>query len=215
MNTLASRRLVSGCAASALIAVVMGALGQVVFAQGDGAINACVNARGALRIVAPNEPCRAAESPLSWNVQADATAPQIVGSLNWARITSPIYSISWGNRSNAGSGGGGPSGHPTVSNIGVVKDIDLMTPLLLNASFAQQQVLNVTIVLFRTGTTMPLVTYVLDTAAIEGVSFGAVGGQVTESVSFIPGGRVITTVNIPSGGLTSACWDISNGIACN
>jgi type VI protein secretion system component Hcp len=196
--------------------MVMGGSGQVAFAQSDGAIHACVNARGALRIVASNEPCLRLESPLSWNTQApDATAPQFAGSLTVNGIAVGIYSLTWGNQAGgSGTGAGGAGGHPVFSTFNVVKGVDLLTPRLLTASFVGQRLSNTTIVFYALGTTTPLVSYLLEDAIISSVSFGAAGGQVTESVSFVPAGRMITRINMPAAAQPSACWDISRNEEC-
>jgi type VI protein secretion system component Hcp len=214
MTKQVPRRLSAG-ATSALVALIVGGLGQTVRAQSDGAIHACVNARGAVRIVAANEPCGRLESPLSWNVEApEPSGPQIAGSLTVTGININIFSLSWGNQSANGGSGGGGAPHPVFSTFNVVKGVDLLTPRLLNAGFVSQHLSNVSIVLFVMGTTAPLVTYLLEDALVSSVNFGVAGGQVTESVSLVPAGRMITTINMPGAGLPSACWDISRNVAC-
>ncbi len=94
-------------------------------------IDGCVDQKGALRIVRPNEPCDSKEYSISWS-SAGSGAPSAIGTIAFGPASAAdIYQFSGGGVEAIGdtSGGGGAgTGKPEFSPIVVVRQVDSASP---------------------------------------------------------------------------------------
>jgi type VI protein secretion system component Hcp len=200
-------RWLAATGAGALL-VTAGALVDVGgAADPDPTIHACVNEKGAVRIVSATATCLKGETPTAWNQQgpvgpvgpagppgsAGAPVPNelVVGSMAIDGIVGPnadgsIDLRSFAETITSGSASpGGVSGKPTFSAIEVTKTLDGTSPALLTRVAQGQAIPEVTIHLFAPGSTTVVATYLLETVSVVSdavVDDGSSPGRALEHV---------------------------------
>ena len=112
-------------------------------------------------------------------IPGESTAAGFVGSI-------PVQSFSWGisNQINPGSSGAGGS-KPQFSDVSVVKNFDLASPLLMKAAASGSVQPKMVLSFVRIGKdNVNFLTYEFDTIFVTSLQDSASGGIPTEAVSF-------------------------------
>jgi type VI secretion system secreted protein Hcp len=102
------------------------------------------------------------------------------------------YTFGVTNTGDTGSGGGGGAGKAVFSPFTLVRAVDAVSPLLVEAAATGKHIANVTIVVANGG--VP-VTYALQDVIVSGVQHSGAAGEATETLSL-----AYASVAISSGG---------------
>ncbi len=171
-------------------------------------INGCVDQKGVLRIVAPEQPCDAKEYALSWSSTVP-NAPAAIGTIKFGPgPTAPLFQFGGGGVEMLGDvyGGGGGSGKAEFAPIAVMRQVDSSSPELFLSCATGKHFPDV-VITFSGGTTR---TMRLSDALITGYQLATPDGAGTQFELITVDWRKIE-INFDG---ETACYDVAAAKKC-
>jgi len=148
--------------------------------------------------------------------------PSAIGTINVDGVhkpdeTSDILAVS-GGLSNGGTvsgGGGGGAGKTIFQDVAVSQRVDSFSPKLYTLGALGTHSKAVTIVVFRSGTTDPEITYTLEDALVSSISQGAGGTSLPQQNVTFAFGRIRIKFTPATGTETDFCYDVARSVSCS